>query len=137
MSGCLLLLVTLQSLANTCSSRAGSKNCNPLGQSGQKSQLIETRFAAASLVLNNSAIWITGGRGYYYGEPLASTEFVSLGYNYTVPGPNLTKALFGHCLISVNDSTALIIGGDSDNSSYRYFSSRDDAYTSWPYSSGI
>jgi hypothetical protein len=74
--------------------------------------LTQPRHAAASVVLNNTTLWLTGGFILDSGGYMAvtkSTEFVQL--NGTTPGPDLPLELFHHCLVSVNETTILLIGG--------------------------
>jgi hypothetical protein len=99
--------------------------CYIVGQSGPKAKLLEGRDTAASLVLNHSHIWITGGLDGNQ-DRLSSTELVSVGQP-TSKGPELPKAVYGHCLVRVNDSTALLIGGfDGWFSDESYYMSLED-----------
>jgi hypothetical protein len=71
--------------------------------------LTQPRAHASSVVLNSTTLWLTGGSlgsGYTYTK---STEFVQL--TGTTPGPDLPLEVAYHCLVSLNDTTALLIGG--------------------------
>jgi hypothetical protein len=76
--------------------------------------MLEERGFSASLTLNSSHLWVTGGwNGNAY---LQTSEFVSIGQP-SVQGPDLPYAVDGHCLVGVNSSTALLCGG-SNNDQY-------------------
>jgi hypothetical protein len=82
--------------------------CHVVNQPGQSSEMLEERLYSASLTLNSSHLWVTGGingNGY-----LQTSEFVSIGQP-SVQGPDLPYAVYGHCLVGVNSSTALLCGG--------------------------
>jgi hypothetical protein len=81
-------------------------NSNPHGMQ-KTATLTQPRAYASSVVLNSTTLWLTGGllgSGY-----TKSTEFVQL--TGTSPGPDLPLEVAGHCLVSLNDTTALLIGG--------------------------
>jgi hypothetical protein len=87
--------------------------CYVVNKPGQSSEMLEERAWSASLTLNSTHIWITGG----YMETcrrshgdLQTSEFVSIGQP-SVKGPDLPYAVYGHCLVGVNSSTALLCGG--------------------------
>jgi hypothetical protein len=74
-------------------------------------KLAQPRQRAASVVINRTTLWLTGG---YVGNDNAgvmtnSTEFVEL--NGTIPGPDLPLVVQDHCLVSLNDTNILLIGG--------------------------
>jgi hypothetical protein len=84
--------------------------CYVVNQPGQSSEMLEKRAWSASLTLNRTHLWITGGR---YGNGLLQTsEFVSIGQP-SVKGPDLPYVVYGHCLVEVNSSTALLCGGSN------------------------
>ena len=65
------------------------------------------RYKAASIVLNDKTLWVTGGQN--DGEILASTDYVTI--NRTLSGPNLPIALYRHAMVAINSSCAMVIGG--------------------------
>ena len=65
------------------------------------------RVHAASIVLNETILWITGGYG-----PLASSEYIRL--SGSSPGPDLPMALTGHAMIAINTTHSMVIGGLSN-----------------------
>jgi uncharacterized protein YaaQ len=72
-------------------------------------KLTQPRSHAASVALNGNILWMTGG--YLDGSvPTNSTEFVQL--SGTRPGPDLPLELQKHCLVSLNETTVLLIGGE-------------------------
>ena len=71
--------------------------------------LSRPRAYSASLVINDTSLWITGGLP----EITQSTEIVSLVENKLTSetGPDLPMPLFGHCLVPIPDGNYMIIGG--------------------------
>jgi hypothetical protein len=91
-----------------CGGYPATNVCHVVNQPGQSSEMLEERTWSASLTLNSSHLWVTGGRN---GNVLLQTsEFVSIGQP-SVQGPDLPYAVDGHCLVGVNSSTALLCGG--------------------------
>jgi hypothetical protein len=85
--------------------------CNVVNQPVQSSEMLEERYNSASLTLNSSHLWVTGG---YNGNAyLQTSEFVSIGQP-SVKGPDLPYAVYKHCLVVVNSSTALLCGGENN-----------------------
>ena len=82
--------------------------------------LVERQYAA-SIVLNDNILWVTGG---WSGAYLASTEYVtSTG---TILGPNLPQPLTNHAMIAINKTCSMVIGGISaDYSATTYFHEQD------------
>ena len=71
------------------------------------------RFFAASIVLNDKTLWVTGG---YTGvSSLASTEYVTM--TGTKIGPDLPMALQNHAMVAINSTCSMIIGGYSGGTS--------------------
>jgi hypothetical protein len=90
-----------------CGGDPATNVCYVVNQRGQSSEMLEKRIDSASLTLNSSHLWITGGYGNGY---LQTSEFVSIGQP-SVKGPDLPYAVANHCLVGVNSSTALLCGG--------------------------
>jgi hypothetical protein len=70
------------------------------------------RFDAASIVLNDNTLWVTGGIGKY--GPFASITFASTEHvkmSGSMPGPDLPMALNSHAMAAINSSVSMIIGG--------------------------
>jgi hypothetical protein len=71
------------------------------------------RSNAASIVLNDNTLWITGGYGHGLGTGrLASTEYVTV--TGTILGPDLPMTLEYHAMVAINSSCSMVIGGYSD-----------------------
>ncbi len=81
--------------------------------------LTQARDQAASIVIDNGkTLWITGGTKAYY-QGLRSTELISIldqddesESSFAIQaGPDLPLDIYGHCLVKLNSSTAMLIGG--------------------------
>ena len=66
------------------------------------------RQYAASIVINDNTLWVTGGQ---YGGYLASTEYVTV--TGTMLGPDLPMALSYHAMVAINSTCSMVIGGYS------------------------
>ena len=66
------------------------------------------RKYAASLVVNKTSMWITGGSNIEDGQ-INTTEFITLEGNR--PGPNLPLPVDAHALVAINDTCSMLIGG--------------------------
>jgi hypothetical protein len=82
--------------------------CHVVNEPGQSSEMLEERIYSASLTLNSSHLWVTGGHN--GNVRLQTSEFVYIGQP-AVQGPDLPYAVYLHCLVGVNSSTALLCGG--------------------------
>ncbi len=84
--------------------------------------LMEHRDHAASIVINDGkTLWITGGGGYTPKDKLRSTDFVTLLDNGSIsitPGPDLPLGFDLHCLVKLNRTTAMLIGGASSEAQW-------------------
>ena len=74
------------------------------------------RENAASIVLNDNTLWVTGG---YNGVGLASTEYVKM--TGTILGPDLPMALEYHAMVAINSTCSMVIGGYSNDFSVSTF----------------
>jgi hypothetical protein len=107
--------------------------CHVVNQPGQSSEMLEERYNSASLTLNSSHLWVTGGyndNGYH----LQTSEFVSIGQP-SVQGPDLPYAVNGHCLVGVNSSTALLCGGFNGGTTFNechYIDLEDHSWSPGP-----
>ena len=73
------------------------------------------RSGAASIVINDNSLWVTGGGG------LASTEYVTL--TGTMLGPNLPMIVWSHAMVAINRTCSMVIGGVSYTNYAYYFAS--------------
>ena len=69
------------------------------------------RVYAASVVLNDNKLWVTGGK-------IASTEYVTA--TGTMPGPDLPTTLTHHAMVAINSTCSMVIGGFTGGSSFSY-----------------
>jgi hypothetical protein len=101
-------------------------------------RLEQPRFFAASVVLNCNTLWITGGKNDVSPSSSAtqSTELVMLTGIMT--GPDLPLAVSYHCLLSLNATTVLLIGGylgDKSNVKFYttfYYNTDDKTWSNGP-----
>ncbi len=98
------------------------RNCWTLGTRRQFTSMLSTRAVASSIVVNGGqGLWITGGFHPGLGGPLRSTEIVSI--DGTVRrGPNLPARREGHCLVKLNSTTAMLIGGSNHSYTATHYS---------------
>ena len=83
-------------------------------------QLTVTRWGAASVVLSNNTLWVTGGLDQSCNR-LKTTEFVTKE-GKTSKGPDLPLALCGHAIVALNRGVFILIGGCTGSySSATYF----------------
>ena len=90
------------------------------------------RYWAASIVIRNKYLWITGGYdggGLY----LSSTELVNV--HGSIAGPDLPLGLVDHAMVAVNYSCSMVIGGHKQGSliaSTYYYDYINDEWTNGP-----
>ena len=82
-------------------------------------QLSVTRREAASVVLSNSTLWVTGGYD-QSGYPMKTTELVTKD-GQTSQGPDLPLALNSHAIVPLNSGAFILIGGLGGDSSATHF----------------
>ena len=79
---------------------------------GRKASLVTHMSAkrqyAASLVINKTSLWITGGYNFESGI-LDTTEFITL--EGSRPGPHLPIPVIAHALVAINGTCSMLIGG--------------------------
>ncbi len=98
---------------------ARSNKCYSIISSQVLATMIINRNEGASVALDNGrTLWVTGGldSDYHMSKPtniIAKTEFVAYGSSH--PGPNLPMSLKSHCIVKINASSAIIIGGNADD----------------------
>ena len=91
-------------------SHANRKECSVMGKEGSYTFNTSSRHSAFATKLNESMLWITGG--FDEDEVITnSTEFVTV--NSSVPGPFMNITLADHCVVKINESFILMIGGDA------------------------
>jgi len=92
-----------------CGGYPETTHCNIVKGQAKKflAELSQERTYAASGVMNDGALWITGG----YPGPTDTSELVKIGKNTSSIGPALPMSLYGHCLQKLNRSHFVLIGG--------------------------
>ena len=92
------------------------------------------REDAASIVLNDNTLWVTGGYGGPDGGWIASTEYVKM--TGTMPGPDLPMALYYHAMVAINNTCSMVIGGEDQNLVYSastfYYDHNEGEWTTGP-----
>ena len=73
--------------------------------------MISKRYAASSVSLNDSFMWIVGGSDDT--RDLSTSEFISVKHGSTL-GPLLPFTVRFHCLVLINSSTVFLIGGNQN-----------------------
>ena len=90
-------------LGNTPVVCGGEKNdeCYSMTQRDVKliTRMSFKRKDAASIVINDTILWVTGGESNEF-EVLSSSEYIT--FNSSSPGPDLPFQIDGHEMISVN-----------------------------------
>ena len=89
------------------------------------------RYFAASIVLNDNTLWVTGGS--YIGGYLAYTEYVKM--TGTMSGPDLPMALCNHAMVAINNTCSMVIGGVSSEgypASTFYYDHNEGKWTTGP-----
>ena len=82
-------------------------------------QLSVERTGAASVVLSNNTLWVTGGCDQSW-NPIKTTEFVTKD-GQTSQGPDLPLPLYGHSIVPLNSGAFILIGGYGGDSSATHF----------------
>ena len=80
--------------------------------------LSDARHFGAGVVLNDNCLWVTGGILHLENNvqnivQLKSTEFIT--FDGAIYGPNMQRALHGHCVVVINSTFSMIIGGYTEN----------------------
>ena len=90
-------------------------SCIVLGQNKKSIKMNKARSYAASVVLNETTLWIIGGWR-FDSSVLSSTELITLDSATSVNGPALPNALVASCAVKYNDTHIYLTGGfvDSD-----------------------
>ena len=81
-------------------------------------QLSVQRYGAASVVLSNNTLWVTGGVG--QSGFTKTTEIVTKD-GQTSQGPELPLPLESHAIVPLNSGAFILIGGDGGDSSATHF----------------
>ena len=72
------------------------------------------RMYAASLVIDKTKLWVTGGWNADTGNFLASSEYITL--EGSEPGPDLPMSIIAlHALVAIDNTLSMLIGGRSES----------------------
>ena len=82
-------------------------------------QLSVRRKYAASVVLSNNTLWVTGGFDQSHND-LKTTEFVTKD-GQTSQGPDLPLSLESHSIVALNSGAFILIGGYGDSSGTHFY----------------
>ena len=102
-------------------------NCDKFSKifsnSGLEMNMVETRDTTSSVLINPDTLWITGGKHFVDGSPLASrlasTEYLSVtDESMNGPGPDLPIHVWGHCIFANNENGAVTLTGGVSNEHY-------------------
>ena len=91
------------------------------------------RWGAASIVINDNTLWVTGGWNGYAGGYLASTEYVTV--TGTMIGPVLPMAIQYHAMVAINSTCSMVIGGYSNGYSFAstfYYDHNEEEWINGP-----
>ncbi len=111
----------------------GYDKCYALGRNASfKTSLSRKTLGAAAIATNNgNHLFVTGGP-----PNDNATEFVSLDDTQShVKGPSLPRGVSNHCLVQINSSTLLLIGGYDGHTQRRetyFFNMRSQEWISGP-----
>ena len=86
-------------------------SCIVFDQTKTSIKLNEPRSRAASVVLNETTLWIMGGSVPFPGTALSSTELITLDPATSVNGPALPNELYASCAVKYNDTHIYLTGG--------------------------
>ena len=81
-------------------------DCVVIGKPEKNIKMLEERTGAASVVLNQTTLWVVGGNAIQ--QP--STEFIRLGQP-SVAGPVLPFTISNHSMVQYDEKSIYIIGG--------------------------
>ena len=92
--------------------------------------MIEERAFAKSIV-TQGRIWVTGGVNEY--GRISSTEYIPKS---STPEPSLPEPVEKHAVISINDTTSMLIGGSTNSNFYSpktyYFNHKSNTWKNGP-----
>ena len=87
-------------------------DCIVFSQTQNIINLKEKRVSSASVLLNETTLWILGGSNTCNSHEFPmSTEFITLDTDNSVYGPALPMKIIGPCAVKFNDSHIYLIGG--------------------------
>ena len=105
---------------------AGSATSDPVVK------LLTARFDSAAVPINSHQLWVTGG--WDGSNFLASTEIVDVLASppTVVPGPELPVPMAAHCIVQLNESTVLFMGGRPNGKKTFFYDASTLTWTNGP-----
>ena len=86
-------------------------SCIVFSQTKTSIKMYEPRFLAASVVLNETTLWLLGGFDGGF-STLRSTELITMDAATSVKGPALPDVLSEFCVVKYNDTHIYLTGGN-------------------------
>ena len=107
---------------------AGSANRDPVVKR------LTPRSSSAAVTLNSHQLWITGGMDDSRSKYLKSTEIVDdrTSFPPVVKGPDLPVPMAGHCIVQLNQSTILFMGGAPNFKKTHFYNIETQTWTDGP-----
>ena len=84
------------------------EDCYIPGELNWNIYMLEKRGFASSIVINDTFLWIVGGKS-DFNTSLNTSEFITLSGSSS-RGPKLPFTVHGHCMVHINSSTSFLIG---------------------------
>ena len=97
-----------------------SKNCYKFGSTTPFATMPKRRMYGASVVINKILLWVTGGQDVNLNH--RTTDLIDPVTERMEYGPYLPMDSVAHCLVLINSTTAMLIGGlpDSRDKTWMY-----------------
>ena len=98
-------------------------------------KLLTPREDSAAVTMNNHRLWVTGGTQNKHTGPYSTSEIVDvLAFPPTViPGPELPEPMSDHCIVKLNASTLLFLGGNFHLTKTFFYDISTQTWTNGPY----
>ena len=113
-----------------CGGNEASDECYSLssGKRALVTHLSVGRIEAASIVINDNTLWVTGGVG--GSAYLSSTEYVTI--TGTILGPDMPMACSLHTMVAINSTCSMVIGGYGASALSFFFDHNEGEWTTGP-----
>ena len=95
------------------SNGATHDSCIVFSQTKKSIKMVEPRYSAANVVLNETTLWIIGG--HHGSTRLSSTELITLDPATSVNGPAIPNELCASCAVKYNDTHIYLTGGHNNS----------------------
>ena len=100
-----------------CGGTYNERECNTLGSLKLHTFLNQTKPFPSSIMVAPNTLWLTGSIDEYSMDFIGTSEYVKLTDDALVSfeGPKLPLDVLGHCMVALNESTFMMIGGGNDD----------------------